>query len=195
MKKYYLILVMGIIFISCQKEEIVEVENSEVEIVEQEIVELETQGQEVDYEEYFRAEVDGVVYEMNDPELIKGTVYPSRNSGVINFDFTGGFYDPTKEVDFYKEFNFKVCFYDGPGTYYTGTPHTASWAYVWFDYQYWENHYEYGNEPGEVIVTSSTNDYVEGTFEYKAYNEYLETTIHVKGEFGLILETPENYND
>lgn len=182
MQKCYLMLVVGILFISCQKEEMVEEKTAELKT------------DEIIYEEYFRVEIDSVKHEFKDPDLIKGTAYPSRNSGIVNFDFTGIFDDPTKEVGFYKEFNFKVCFYDGPGTYYTGTPDTASWAYFFSDYQYWENHYEFGNEPGEVVVTNATDEYVEGTFEYEAYNDYLNSTVYVKGEFGLILETPQDYN-
>lgn len=180
MKKFFLILVMGIVFTSCQKEEMAEEETAELE---------------VEIEEYFRVEIDGVSYEFKDPEFIKGTIYPSRNSGVINFDFMALFYDDTKEVDFYKEFNFKVCFFDGPGTYYTGTTNTVSWAYFFSDYQYWENHYEYGNEPGEVTVTNAGDEYVEGTFRYEAYNDHLDSQVNVSGEFGLILETPEEYNN
>lgn len=176
-------LVVGILFISCQKEEIVEEVTAELET------------DEIIYEEYFRVEIDGESYEFEDPDLIKGTVYPSRNTGIINFDFTGIFDDSTKKVGFYKEFNFKVCFYDGPGTYYTGTPNTASWAYFFADYNYWENHYEFGNEPGEVVVTKATDDVVEGTFEYEASNDNPESTVYVKGEFGLILESPNDYNN
>lgn len=182
MKKYYLILALGFVCLAaCQKDEL-----------EEEIIQ--TEELEAVPEEYFRAEVDGESYEADDPSLIKGTVYPSYNSGVINFDFSGEWIDESKDIDFYKAFTFKVCFYDGPGTYYTGTTKTVSWAMYWSDYGLWENHYEYGNEPGTVVVTNATDKYVEGTFEFEAYNNYSETTVYVKGEFGLILESVEDYN-
>lgn len=171
MRKCYLMLVVGILFISCQKEELVE-----------------TAELEVSYEEYFKAEVDGVAFEIEDPAGIGGTIYPSHTTGIINFDFWGEIYDETKEVDYYTSFSFKVCFYDGPGTYYTGTDKTVSWADYWRDWELWENHYSYGVEPGEVIITKHTDDFVEGTFEYFAYNYDLDSTVYVTGEFGLLLE-------
>lgn len=166
-------LAVGIIIISCQKEEMGEDKTAELEVL---------------YEEYFRAEVDGVVHEIEDSSGIGGTIYPSFNSGVINFDFWGEIYDETKEEDYYTGFTFKVCFYDGPGTYYTGTDKTVSWADYWEDFEIWENNYAYGLEPGEVFITKHEDDFVEGTFKYWAYNEYLDSTVYVQGEFGLLLE-------
>ena len=191
MKKYYLILTVGFFsFFACHKAEI-EINNIE-EVNDTKIEEAIVTGEMP--AEYFRVEVNEDFFETENAANIKGTTYPSEQSGVINFDFMTIFQDPDKEVDFYKEFNFKVCFYDGPGTYYTGTPKTVSWAYLFSDYQYWENHYEYGNEPGEVIVTKATDNYVEGTFSYEAFNDHLDSTILVKGEFGLVLESKEDYN-
>ena len=43
---------------------------------------------------------------------------------------------------------FKVCFYDGPGTYNTGTEKTISWDIYREGFELWENHYENGNPPG-----------------------------------------------
>lgn len=183
MKKYYLILALGFIGVSaCQKEETAE------EI-------LQTEELEALPEEYFRAEVDGQAFEADDPSLIKGTVYPSPNSGVINFDFSGEWADESQEVNFFKAFTFKVCFYDGPGTYYTGTKETVSWAMYWADYDLWENHWQNGNEPGTVTVTHATDKYVEGTFEFEAFSTDRETTVSVQGEFGLILESEEDYHN
>lgn len=179
MKKFNLLLVVGVMMCACQKEEVVEEENSEVEV---EII------------EYFTAEVNGKIIEFTDPYLIKGTVYTSRNTGVINFDFSADFYDESLEVDFYKGFLFKVCFYDGPGTYNTGTTETVSWAMYFSDYALWENHYSYGNDPGIVVVTDATEDYVEGTFEFEAYNTHYENSVEVNGEFKLELESQEDYN-
>lgn len=178
MKKYYLVLAVGFFILgACQKDEMVE-ESAELELVP---------------EEYFRAEVDGVHYKVTDPEAIGGTVYPSYESGIINFDFFAEINDGSSDSDLYKSFTFKVCFYDGPGTYQTGTNKTVSWAGYWEGWNYWEDNYAYDTEPGEVTVTEVTGDFVEGTFEFEAYSEDTETTISVIGEFGLLLEAEEDY--
>ena len=191
MKKYYIILTVGFFsFFACEKAEI-EINNTE-EVIAPKFEQGVDTG--VMPAEYFRVEVDEDFFETESAANIKGTTYPSDHSGVINFDFFMMFEDPNLEVGFSKEFNFKVCFFDGPGTYYTGTPYTASWAYFFSDYHYWENHHEFGHEPGEVIVTKATKNYVEGTFSYEAYNRELDSTAIVKGEFGLVLESREDYN-
>ena len=175
MKTHYLILAVGFfLFISCEKDEIEEVSDLEVAP-----------------EEYFIAKVDGVTYEIEDPSGIAGIIYPSHTTGIINFDFWGESLDESKDVDYYTSFSFKVCFYDGPGTYYTGTDKTVSWAMYWSDWELWENHYIYNHDPGTVIITNHTDDFVEGTFEFVAYNENLETNVYVVGKFGLVLEPYE----
>lgn len=210
MKKYLLIFSVGIFLLgSCQKDDLdtkvedklIE-EDSLKEPSDEPIVEPSGQQNENEPEypeenraEYFRWKIDSTVYETTIGRHIRGTKYPSRNTGVINFDFKGEIINKGKDVDFYQAFNFKVCFYDGVGTYYTGTRQTVSWALYWHDNQLWENHYEYGNEPGVVEVTAATEEYVEGTFELEAYNTYLENMIYVEGEFSLNLETKEDYND
>lgn len=172
-------LVVGLLFISCQTEEMAEDNIAGLEIL---------------YEEYFRAEVDGVAYEIEDPEGIGGTIYPSHTTGIINFDFWGEIFTEPVTVDYYTAFSFKVCFYDGPGTYYTGTDKTNSWSDYWDDWEIWENHYSYGLEPGEVVITSHTDDFVEGTFEFNAYNVNLDSTVYVIGEFGLLVEPLDEIN-
>lgn len=162
-------------------------------------MEEETAKVEVLPQEYFRADIDGESFEAKDTANIRATVYPSYRTGVITFDFMGEVDQKSEEGEFDRGFNFKVCFYDGPGTYYTGTTKTVSWAYYWYskgisEFELWENHYAYGNEPGEVVVTNATDKFVEGTFEFEAYNEYRETTINVTGEFGIILQSEEDYN-
>ena len=175
MKKQYLFLAVGLfIFGACQKDEISE-ENLEIE------------DKPV---EYFTASIDDREFDAKDPELIGGYAYPSQDSGIINFDFSADVYDGE---DFIQSLNFKVCFYDGPGTYETGTKKTVSWAFYWFGDGYWENHWMYGNPPGQVIVTKADDSFVEGTFEFEAYNEETENTIHVKGKFGVLLEKPEHW--
>lgn len=179
MKRICMIFLVGFVSLNaCQKNEL-----------DQELLELETPGP----EEFFRAEVDGELFETRKAADIGGTVYPSWNTGVINFDFSGEMFDESKDHDSYKAFVFKICFYDGEGTYYTGTDKTVSWAMYWFDDELWENHYSYGNEPGEVVITNATEEFVEGSFQFEAYNPHLETTVRVEGEFGLRLESFEEY--
>ena len=152
-----------------------------------------TEKNTTEFVEYFNFEIDGVNFAVNDSDHIAGTVYPSDETGVINFDFFGEIPAISSEENVYRGVFFKVCFYDGPGTYYTGTDETISWAFNWTDSEIWENHYNYENEPGIVIITSANNSFVEGTFEYEGYNPNLETETLVKGNFGLKLETPEDY--
>ena len=94
----------------------------------------------------------------------------------------------------YNGFMFKVCFYDGPGVYHTGTDQTVSWAMYWEDFNLWENHYSYGNDPGVVTITGATEEFVKGTFEFEAYNPELDNMLYAVGEFGLKLESREQYN-
>ncbi len=179
MKGYYLILTVGFLFLtSCQKDDVTDSN-------------IEKNAEVID--EYFNFEVDGTSFSVKDPDHIAGTVYPSSNTGVINFDFFGEIISEFSEDNIYRGLVFKVCFYDGPGTYYTGTDQTVSWAFSWFDDELWENHYSYGNDPGIVIITSATENFVEGTFEYEGYNSNLETNILIKGNFGLELESQEHY--
>ncbi|MCM4161538.1 hypothetical protein FHG64_11525 [Antarcticibacterium flavum] len=197
MKKFYLILAVGsLMFGACQKEELPEDSSVIIEGVSESVQESTEQAGEEEEgpAEYFKAKINGDLFEVEDPQLIKGTVYPSRNTGVINFDFSADGVDTSGEENVNMGFLFKVCFYDGPNTYYTGTTETVSWAMYWTDYGFWENHYAYGNEPGIVIVTNATDTFVEGTFEFEAYSSDTETTIEVEGEFGIRLESEEDYN-
>lgn len=173
MKDCYLILiVVGLFFCSCQKDDL-SADKTDV----------------IENEEYFTFEIDGTTFSVEDPDHIAGTVYPSSDTGVINFDFFGELTPEYSVNDIYRGLIFKVCFYEGPGTYFTGTDQTVSWAYIWIDSELWENHYNYGNDPGVVIIKNATNNFVEGTFEYEGYNPNLETTILVEGNFGLKLES------
>ena len=184
MRNYYLVLmVVTLAIFSCEKDEAEENTGDAVATKELPL-------------EYFRAEIDGRQLEAKDTALIAGTAYPSYNTGVINFDFSAWMKDETAESeakDIYDGFMFKVCFYDGPGTYYTGTDKTVSWAMYWEGFELWENHYENGNPPGIVTITAATEDFVEGTFEFEAYNRELENTVYAVGEFGLKLESHDQY--
>ena len=175
MKRCYLILAVGFLFLtSCENEEVTD---NKAEVI----------------SEYFNFEVDGASFSVNDPDHIAGTVYESSDTGVINFDFFGEITSESSQDDIYRGLVFKVCFYDGPGTYYTGTDQTISWAFSWFDDQLWENHYSYGNDPGIVIITKASENFVEGSFEYEGYNPNLETNVLIKGNFGLKLESNNDY--
>jgi len=147
-----------------------------------------------DFVEYFRAEINGENFEVLNGDQIKGTVYPSDDTGNINFDFLAEISKKELETDFYEAFNFKVCFFEGPGTYFTGTRETVSWAMYWYDFELWENHYAFGTEPGTVTITKFTDQVVEGTFSFEGFNNQLENTILAQGEFGIILESKEVYH-
>ena len=146
-----------------------------------------------DFVEYFRAEINGENFEVKNGNFIKGTVYASDDTGNINLDFLAEIFNEELETDFYEGFNFKVCFFDGLGTYYTGTTETVSWAMYWYDFEFWENHYSLGTEAGKVTITKATDQTVEGTFSFEAYNNQLENTILAEGEFGILLESREQY--
>ena len=197
MKKYCLIFAVILFLGSCEKDDLGEENLNEENAVDEQIFEsneVNTTSSEEERPEFFRWKIDDEEYETTEGKHIKGTVYPSPDTGVITFDFSGEIVDNSKEVNFYKGFIFKVCFYDGVGTYYTGTTETVSWAMYWLDYELWENHYSYGNESGIVEVTAATDDYVEGSFGFEAYNPDLETNIYVDGKFKLNLETRTDYD-
>lgn len=183
MKKYYWIILFGMFLSACQSDEVIS------DPLLDDVFDAKP-----DFVEYFRAEVNSKEFEVFNAENIKGTVYPSEETGNINFDFLGEIFNEDRETDFYEGFNFKVCFYDGPGTYYTGTPETVSWAMYWHDFELWENHYALGTEAGIVTITKATDQIVEGTFSFQAYNIQLETSVEAEGEFGIILESKEVYH-
>ncbi|GAA4308348.1 hypothetical protein GCM10023115_37120 [Pontixanthobacter gangjinensis] len=144
--------------------------------------------------EFFWWEIDSTKFETTIGKHIAGTIYSSKDTGVINFDFFGEIIGEAQDST-YNGLLFKVCFFDGEGIYYTGTRETVSWAIYWDNFDMWENHYSFGNEPGVVEVTKATDEYVEGTFEFEAYNPDLENMIFVKGGFSLNLESTEDYNN
>jgi hypothetical protein len=112
-----------------------------------------------------------------------GTIYPSPESGIITLDFYGGIEDEKN----FEALDFKICYFDGPGTYYTGTTSSVSWADYYQNMNVWYNDYTL-EDPGIVIVTEHTERFVEGTYEFNAYNYDDESYIHVVGEFKVLLE-------
>lgn len=134
-------------------------------------------------QEYFRAEINNKSFEVTDPETMGGTIYPSPNSGIITFDFYGGI----EEEDNFEALDFKICFFDGPGTYFTGTTSSVSWADYYQNLDVWYNDYTL-EDPGTVIVVNQTENFVEGTFDFNAYNYDDESYVHVVGEFKVLLE-------
>lgn len=169
MKKWIYTLVLSCAaLISCDKENPEELLNSEDLLASQ---------------EYFRAEINGKPFEVTDPATMGGTIYPSPESGVITFDL----YGVIEKGDDYEELNFKICFFDGPGTYYTGTTSSVSWADYYLNWEMWFNDYTL-EDPGTVIVTAHTEKFIEGTFEFNAYNYEQESYVSVVGEFKVLLE-------
>lgn len=164
----YLFLLVCFSLFSCEKEETETIQESEDLLTSQ---------------EYFRAEIDGKSFEVHDLELMMGTIYPSPTSGIITFDFLGAIDDK----EHYEEINFKVCFYDGPGTYYTGTTSSVSWADYYLNSEYWYNDYTL-EDPGLVVVTEDDGEYITGTFDFNAFNYDDESIVHVVGEFKVLLE-------
>lgn len=163
MKKYYLIL-LGILLIGCEKEEITEVAALEAPT------------------EYFNAEIDGKEFTVTDPETIGGMVYLSPNQ-VRTFDFWGA----TGTEDDHESITFMICFFEGPGTYYPGNDYNNSYGDYWLSWHLWSTAYPH-MEPGEVIVTEQTEDFVEGTFKITGYNDEDDSYVEIQGEFGVLLE-------
>lgn len=170
MKKWiYIILFTCVGLTSCEKES-----TDELEIESEALLAS---------EEYFRAEINDRPFEVIDSETMGGTIYPSPLSGVITFDLYGEIIDG----DDYEGLNFKLCFYDGPGTYYTGVTSSVSWADYYHNWDAWFNDYTL-EDPGTVIVTKQTEKFIEGNFEFNAFNYEDESYVHVEGEFKVLLE-------
>ena len=170
MKKWiYLVLFACTSLISCEKENEDELElNSEEFLASQ---------------EYFRAQINEKPFEVLDPETMGGFIYPSPTSGIMTFDLYGTIW----EGDNYEELNFKICFYDGPGIYHTGTGNTVSWADYYINWRMWFNDSNL-EDPGTVIVTKQDDNFIEGTFDFNAYNYEEDSFVHVTGEFKVLLE-------
>lgn len=169
MKKwFYLIFFTCVGVASCEKENTEEILGSEDLLAAQ---------------EYFRAQINDSSFEVTDPETMGGTIYPSPKSGIMTFDLYGGI----KEGDDYEGMDFKICFYDGPGTYYTGTTSSVSWADYYHNWEAWYNDYRL-EDPGVVIVEEQTDKFISGTFEFNAYNYEDESFVHVEGDFKVLLE-------
>lgn len=170
MKKWiYVFLFMCLPFYSCEEENADDLLQESEELIAT--------------EEYFRAEINGRSFEVTDPEAMGGTIYPSPESGIITFDLYGGI----EEGESYEGLDFKICFFKGPGTYYTGTTTSVSWADYYHDSGAWYNDYRL-EDPGVVTVTEHTEEFVQGTFIFNAYNYEDESYVNVEGEFKVLLE-------
>ena len=169
MKKWiYIIFFTCVGLTSCEKEKTEELLESEDLLASQ---------------EYFRAQINDKSFEVTDPETMGGTIYPSPESGVITFDLYGGI----EEGDNYEGLDFKICFYDGPGTYYTGTTTSVSWADYYNNWDAWYNDYRL-EDPGIVVVEEHTEKFISGIFVFNAYNYEDESFINVEGDFKVLLE-------
>lgn len=173
MKKWiYLAFLTCTSLISCQKEEMPDEHLDPKDLLEA--------------QEYFRAEIDGKSFKVIDSEMMGGIIYPSFESQVITLDLYGTLEKERPED--YEGLYFMICFFDGPGTYYTGNDYNASYAdYINGDLNLWSNSYPQ-LDPGKVIVLEQTQDFVKGTFEFKAYNDYEDSYVDVIGEFKVLLE-------
>lgn len=170
MKRWiFLSLWFSTIFVACEKK------SAEDELLDSENL--------LASQEYFRAEINGEPFEVTDPETMGGTIYPSPNSGVITFDLYGAI----EEEDHFEALDFKICFFEGPGTYYTGTTTSVSWADYYLNWDMWYNDYTL-KDPGTVTVSTHSEKFIEGTFEFNAFNYEQESYVHVTGEFKVLLE-------
>lgn len=172
MKKWiYIILFTCVGLTSCEKENTEELVDPEDLLASQ---------------EYFRAEIDGKGFEVIDSETVGGTIYPSLETQVITLEIYG-ILEKEKPED-YEGLFFMICFFDGPGMYYTGNDYNNSYAdYINGDLNLWSNSYPQ-LDPGKVAILEHTEDFVEGTFEFKAYNEYDDSYVDIIGEFKILLE-------
>ncbi|GAB2760638.1 DUF6252 family protein [Salinimicrobium soli] len=134
-------------------------------------------------QEYFRAKINGKDFEVTDPENMRGFVYPDPRSEIMTFDLIGW----REEGDDYEELNFKICFYDGPGIYYTGVTTSVSWADYYKNWDTWFND-PLLEDPGQVVVEEQTENFISGTFQFNAYSYEIESFVYVEGEFKVLLE-------
>ncbi|MDX1760651.1 MAG: hypothetical protein R3218_00695 [Christiangramia sp.] len=183
MNKNYPLILIAILFCACQSEETLDDPFYD-----------DVFNAKPDFVEYFRAEVNGENFEILNGDYIKGTIYTIDDAGNINLDFLGEISKQGLDEDFYEAFNFKITLFDGPGTYYTGTTENLSFALYWYDFDFWENHYALGTEPGVVTITRAGDRVIEGSFSFEGYNNQLENKILAEGEFGIILEPKEIYH-
>lgn len=168
MKRIFILSMLAICSCySCQKEEIAEQAHLQAP-------------------EYFSAKINGVDFLLTDPEEIGGSVYPGPGSKVRTFDFWG-----EREAKYYHEaIVFKIRFYKGPGTYYTGNNYNISYA----DYRdAWYNDYRL-EDPAEVIIIKASETFIEGTFAFTAFNYKTSDFVNIEGSFGVALEeNPSGY--
>lgn len=143
------------------------------------------------FEEYFYSTADGAEFNVSDPGSIIAYSQVNPDTGVTSLFF----YAQPKENSF-QFFGFQLCFYDGPGVYYTGDGLTPSWSYYWDDQTLWYSDLKLDENPamGIYTITNVTEEIIEGEFVITAYNSYdLNSLIEISGEFGVFCEEPPQY--
>lgn len=171
--KFYYVLAVFLLMISCQKEEAredLEVEDATV------------------YEEFFIAEVDGKEFEIVDPEKMGAVRSVGLQSGIPALNIYA--YDEEKgEIFIY------FCFYDGEGNYTTANKKDVGYSLFWDkNFNLWEDLSKMDN-PSQIEITYADEDIVEGNFSVTAYlTEDITNEIKFSGSFGLLLEEEDTGN-
>lgn len=171
--KYYFVLTVVILMVSCQKEEVQE--DFEVEDA-------------VVYEEFFKGELAGKKFEIKDPENMEAGQSVGIESGIPALGIFG--YE-----EGWGELGIYFCFYEGVGSYTTGNKRDVGYSYFWdADNNLWEDLPQMNN-PSEIEITYADDDIVEGTFNVTAYNvDDTTKVIEFSGTFGLVLEKKDAEN-
>lgn len=172
------LLLAGLMF-ACNKEEISE------QLNEKEASDPVEEIQQTENNEYFNAVVDSADVSTDfiaeDPEYIAADYFTNPESGITSLTI----YGTTSESDS-KTILFMLCFYDGAGTYHTGTNMTNSYAYYWGGNYIWYCDPGMG-DPGTVTISFADKHFVEGSFNINNYSyepEMSEKSIRISGEFG-----------
>ncbi len=171
---YYFVLAVIILAVSCQKEEEVK-EELEVEDA-------------IVYEEFFKGELAGKKFEIENPEYMEANRSVGFESGIPALS-VWGYEEGWGEMGIY------FCFYEGKGSYTTGNKKDVGYSYFWdAEDNYWEDLPQMNN-PSEIEITYADENIVEGTFNVVAYNiDDTTDVIEFKGSFGVLIEKEGDEN-
>lgn len=126
--------------------------------------------------EYIELAVNGEQFSISDPGKIFAEVQTNVDSGVTSLVLAGEIGE--NELVFLLV----VCFFDGPGTYITGTRNTMSGTELYMDGQVWLCSRS-SRDPGMVLITSADEHFIEGNFKIRGFNSELKNYVVQEGEF------------
>lgn len=166
MKKGVLVSVFLIFMCSC-----------EAENIDEESFTGETLIEDLGPGEYLYLSLNGEKHEIVDSVNLSAQVQTNQDSAVISFVMNGEL-PPENELIF----NLVVCFYDGPGIYYTGTGDDLSGSILNLQgYEWFCNRTT--RDPGIVMIKKADEEYIEGSFKIRGFNPELKNYVLQKGDF------------